>query len=137
MAIHTDPSEKGSDTSHLYGEQRRAMMATHNSKLAGSIGDGGKMLISGRSFYDESKIRVRKVNNFKPNISEMKQLQSMQQTLDETRKPFEPFTKPGSEMQSRRNPVTGSAFYKPASPHKGLSKHNVDLLPNQLSHVYV
>jgi hypothetical protein len=134
MAIQSDPSEKGSET---YFDHRKAMMATHNSKLTGSIGDDAKMLISGRNFFDESKIRVRKVNNFKPDIAEMKQLRSMQQTLDETRKPFEAFTKPGSEMQSRRNPGTGSAFYKPASPHKAITKHNVDLLPSQLNHVYV
>lgn len=57
------------------------------------------MLFSARNFFDESKIRVRKVKNFKPDIAEMKQLRNMQQTIDETRKPFEVFTKPGSEMQ--------------------------------------
>ena len=74
---------------------------------------------------------MRKVNNFRPDISEMKQLRAMQQTLGSG-----PPEKPGSEMQPRRNPGTGSAFFKPASPQK-IPKHNVDLLPSQLNHVFV
>lgn len=117
------------------------MMMTVNSKLGDSSTD--PKLFSGRSFYNDQKIRVRKVNNFKPDIGEMKLLRNMQQTLDSDGKnPFDPMYKPDSQQTHKRTTASGSAFYKPIMPNspgkaKERHKHNIDLLPSQLNHIYV